>query len=272
MPIEATQPIDDRYLNFGMVSIIMPNYNAARFLNETIESVQAQTYPDWELLFVDDCSTDDSIQKVREFAKKDPRIRVFQNEKNSGAAYSRNFALREAKGKWIAFLDSDDVWLPRKLEEQLTFMAQTGAKFSYTAFERIDEKSESLGTIITGPKKVSRRALFRYDYLGCLTVMYDAKTIGLVQVEESLKNRNDYAIWLKASKFADCFYLDRCLAKYRVRAGSISHSGFKSKLKNQYRLFRVGEKKNAVSAAMCVAQNVFFGVLKKICYQKKTGQ
>ena len=108
--------------DYGLVSIIMPNYNGAKFLTETIESVLAQTYTNWELLFVDDCSTDNSLELIQDY--KDDRIKVLRNEKNSGAAVSRNYALREATGKWIAFLDSDDLWVKDKLQKQLTFMVE----------------------------------------------------------------------------------------------------------------------------------------------------
>ena len=113
-----------------LVSIVMPAYNVGDYIDESIRSVQAQTYTNWELLIVDDCSTDDTVDKIKAFMG-DTRIKVLQNERNSGAAISRNYALREASGKWVAFLDADDVWLPEKLEQQLTFMIQNGYKFCY---------------------------------------------------------------------------------------------------------------------------------------------
>ncbi len=116
-PVQSTVKCD---VDYGLVSIIMPNYNGEKYLKETIESVLLQTYANWELLFVDDCSTDNSLKIVKSYG--DPRIKVFQNDTNSGAAVSRNLALRKAMGKWIAFLDSDDVWFSEKLEKQLAFM------------------------------------------------------------------------------------------------------------------------------------------------------
>ena len=116
-----------------LVSIVMPAYNVGDYIDESIRSVQAQTYTNWELLIVDDCSTDDTVDKIKAFMG-DTRIKVLQNERNSGAAISRNYALREASGKWVAFLDADDVWLPEKLEQQLTFMIQNGYKFCYTDY------------------------------------------------------------------------------------------------------------------------------------------
>lgn len=253
-------------LDYGLVSIIMPNYNCAAYLRETVDSVISQTYKNWELLFVDDCSTDDSLEIINSY--NDERIKVFKNPCNSGAAASRNYALREAKGDWIAFLDSDDIWLENKLEHQLTFMTENGYKFSFTGYVHIDENSKSTGKVVVGPKKVGRRKMYRYNYLGCLTVMYDAKHVGVIQVDERLQSRNDYAMWLKVCHKCDCYYLDEFLSKYRIHSNSLSHSGLKKSLKNQYLLLRLGESKSVVGALYHTAVNIFFGVLKKIFYVK----
>ncbi|MDE7256747.1 MAG: glycosyltransferase, partial [Clostridia bacterium] len=158
----------------GLVSIIMPNYNCEKYIGETVESVLNQTYTNWELLIVDDCSADNSLEIIKGFAEKDARIKVFVNEKSSGAAASRNRAIREAGGKWIAFLDSDDLWTADKLEKQIKFMEDNGYHFSCTDYDHINEQSEPLNVKVTGPKKVNRHKMFNYCYLGCLTVMYDA--------------------------------------------------------------------------------------------------
>lgn len=250
-----------------LVSIIMPNYNGAKYVKETIESVLAQTYQNWEILFVDDCSTDNSLEIVQSF--QEARIRILKNGKNSGAAASRNYALREAKGKWIAFLDSDDIWLPEKLEKQIAFMKENNYAFSYTEYEEIDQKSVSLGKYITGPNKITKRKMFNYCWVGCLTVMYDRETIGLVQIDDRIAKRNDYAIWLKVCPKANCYLLREKLAKYRRREGSISHQSKVSLIKYHYFLFRVGEKKSWVGAWWCTLKNLFYGVIKKIKYVKK---
>lgn len=254
--------------DYGMVSIVMPNYNGQDFLVDSIQSVLAQTYSNWELLFVDDCSTDNSLELVKAF--RDERIRILKNEKNSGAAVSRNYALREATGKWIAFLDSDDLWHPDKLAEQLAFMTENNCHFSYTKYSRIDEFSRPMNVEITGPRVINKRKMFQYDYVGCLTVIYDREHVGLVQVEPSLKNRNDYAIWLKVCKCCDCLLLDKNLAQYRIRKNSLSHSSLKRKLRNQFRLFRYGENMNVFLATWHVLINIFFGVLKKVIFEKST--
>ena len=145
--------------DFGLVSIVMPSYNSEKYIKASIESVLNQTYPKWELLIVDDCSTDKTVEIIKSL--KDERIKFFQNEKNSGAAISRNKALREVKGQWIAFLDSDDLWLPTKLEEQLLFMVESHCSFSFTDYKlSIDGKISNV--IITGPNKVNFKKIKHY--------------------------------------------------------------------------------------------------------------
>lgn len=253
--------------NYGLVSIVMPNYNGSKYLEETVRSVIAQTYQNWELLFVDDCSSDNSLELVRAF--DDDRIRIFQNEKNSGAAVSRNLALRMAKGRWIAFLDSDDLWLPDKLTEQLKFMVSNNYHFSYTPYSQIDESGKPLNVEVTGPRRVNKRKMYRYDYVGCLTVIYDREHVGLIQVEPSLLSRNDYAIWLEVCRYCDCFLFDKNLSRYRIRKNSLSHRGLKRKLHSQFRLFRLGKKMGFIRALWHTLVNMFFGVLKKIIFVKR---
>ena len=180
-----------------LVSIISPSYNCEKFIGKTIDSVLAQTYENWELIIVDDCSTDNTDAVVAKY--NDKRIKYLKNEKNSGAAVSRNKALREAKGRWIAFLDSDDLWLPKKLEKQIHFMESNGYHFSYTNYEEIDEDGNKLDVKVTGPKVISKTGMFNYCWPGCLTVMYDAEAYGLLQIEDIKKN-NDYAMWLKVCR------------------------------------------------------------------------
>lgn len=250
-----------------LVSIIMPNYNCEKYIKESIESVRNQSYTNWELMIVDDHSTDRSVEIISKLQAIDCRIKLFINKENKGAAYSRNLALREAKGKWIAFLDSDDIWLPEKLEKQLRFMQQNDYSFSYTSYEHIDEKSLSLNKRVIGPKKVTKRKMFHYCYLGCLTVMYDAEIMGVLQVADKIGNgRNDYALWLKACKFADCFYLNEILSKYRVRKNSLSHRSLKRLIRYQYELFRYGENFNKLKAFYYTGINLFYGTLKKLFY------
>ncbi|MBQ7931688.1 MAG: glycosyltransferase family 2 protein [Clostridia bacterium] len=253
-------------MNNTLVSIIMPSYNTGRFIRETVESVLAQTYTDWELLIVDDCSTDNTDEVIREYFS-DPRIRYIKNEENSGAAVSRNRALREARGKWIAFLDSDDLWEPEKLEKQIRFMQENGYHFSYTNYIEIDETSVPNGRSVTGPKKITKSGMYNYCWPGCLTVMYDAEKVGLIQIEDIKKN-NDYAMWLKVCRTADCYLLDESLARYRKRSGSISNHGYVKLIRWHYKLYREAEKRNPPVSLVLTVRNLFFGVMKKIIYVK----
>lgn len=251
-----------------LVSIITPSYNTARFITETINCVLAQTYANWEMIIVDDCSTDDTDAVVAGFT--DPRIRYLKNEKNSGAAVSRNRALREAKGKWIAFLDSDDLWEPTKLEKQIGFMERNGYHFSYTNYREVDDDGVSLGTVWTGPKKISKLLMYSFNYMGCLTVMYDREYVGLIQIAD-LKKRNDYAMWVKVAQKCPAYLLDEMLATYRVRsAGSIMNrsKGPLARLKFNYYMWKQGENMNALTALFWTSVNLVFGALKKVIFKQ----
>lgn len=255
-------------MNNELVSIITPTWNCGRWIAETIQSVQTQTYTNWEMLIVDDCSTDNTREIVDRFMADDSRIKYFCNERNSGAAVSRNRALREAKGRWIAFLDSDDLWLPEKLERQIRFMQEYNYTFSYHEYTEISETSEDLGVKVSGPKHITKTGQTNYCWQGCLTVMYDAKTIGLIQIADIKKN-NDYAIWLKTIKKGDCHLLNECLAKYRKRTGSISNHGYVALLKWHYKLFREVENQSPVMSAFNTLRNICFGIYKKLHFIDK---
>lgn len=250
-----------------LVSIITPSYQTGAYIGETIKSVQAQTYANWEMIIVDDCSTDDTDEVVLPFLK-DSRIRYLKNEKNSGAAVSRNRALREAKGRWIAFLDSDDLWTPKKLEKQIAFMEKNHYAFSYTEYEEIDESSSSMGGYVSGPKKITKSGMYGYCWVGCLTVMYDRDVIGLVQIQDIKKN-NDYAMWIQICKKADCYLLKEQLGKYRKRTGSISRHGIMTMVGWHYKLWHEAVGKNAFMSWVYTGVNLVCGFYKKIRYVQK---
>jgi len=253
----------------GLVSIIMPSYNCGGYVDETIKSVQAQSYQNWEIIFMDDCSKDDTIRLVSELRENDERIKLFQNPSNSGAAISRNNALREAKGRWIAFLDSDDIWEPTKLEKQIKFMEENDYAFSYTGYQEIDSDSKPTGVFVSGPKHVLKQGMYNFCWPGCLTVMYDREKIGLIQIKDIKKN-NDYAMWLKVCKKADCYLLDECLAKYRRgRTGSVSSHGIMTMIGWHYKLWHEAEGKNPVASLWYTGVNLAFGFYKKLRYVKK---
>lgn len=247
---------------YGLVSIIMPSYNTAQYIAASVGSVLAQTYTNWELLIVDDCSTDNTDEIVKPFLT-DTRIKYLKNEKNSGAAVTRNRALREAKGQWIAFLDSDDLWQAQKLERQLKFMMENHYDFSYTHYQEIDEQGHPLGRLITGPKHITKWGMYQFCWPGCLTVMYNAQKVGLMQIPDIKKN-NDYALWLEVIKYADCYLLAEDLARYRKRKNSISRHSYFTLLKWHYRLFRQAQKCGVWVSTFLTAQNLCFGIYKKL--------
>ena len=250
-----------------LVSIIMPSYNTGAFIKKTIQSVVNQSYKNWELIIVDDCSTDNTDEAVLPFLN-DRRIRYIKNKKNSGAAVSRNRALREAKGKWIAFLDSDDLWVPEKLEKQIHFMETHNYAFTYTDY-MIQLNGKWLPYVYTGPNVVNRGKMYNYCYFSTITVMYNREKIGLIQIENLRKN-NDYAMWLQAIEKSNCYRLPECMSFYIKHDGSVS-SGNKIKLiKWHYILYKDGLHKNKINSVLLTARNLFFGVIKKIKYREKT--
>ena len=251
----------------GLVSIIMPSWNTGRFIAGSIQSVIDQTYQNWELLIVDDCSTDNTDDVVASF--KDSRIKYFKNVKNSGAALTRNRALREANGEWIAFLDSDDLWEQSKLEKQIGFMNSHGYVFSYHDYEKIDEDDKPLNIYVTGPGVVNKQKMYNYDYIGQLTMMYSAKHFGLIQIKDIKKN-NDYAIRLQLFKKdgTKAYLLRENLAKYRIRKKSISHDKISKKLRSHYKLFRFCDEQPVALAFWYAYWNMWYGLLKKINYER----
>lgn len=251
----------------GKVSIIMPSYNTAVYIKDTIQSVLNQTYKNWELIIVDDCSTDNTDEVVDEI--HDDRIKYLKNEKNSGAAVCRNRALREAKGQWIAFLDSDDLWMTEKLEKQIQFMEKNGYVFSYTNYEEIDVEGNKTGIKVTGPKKITKTQMFNYCWPGCLTVMFDATKVGLVQIE-NIKKNNDYAMWLKVCCKADCYLLDECLGQYRKgRVGSVSTHSIKTMIGWHYKLYHEAEGMGVMKSLVNTGRNLIFGFYKKKRYVRR---
>lgn len=254
--------------DYGLVSIITPTWACADFIAETIKSIQCQTYQNWELLIQDDCSKDNTLEGVKPFMEADKRIKYECNPENSGAAITRNNALRRAKGRWIAFLDSDDLWLPEKLEHQLKFMVENGYAFSYHEYTEMSEDGKDLGVYVSGIKKVSKLAMFMCCWPGCLAVMYDRERIGLVQIKDVRKN-NDTALWLKVVRKAPCYLLKENLARYRRRKVSITPKPLWKRIWAHYPLFHVAEEMNPLMATFWTLMNVVGNGWKKMWYVKK---
>lgn len=211
----------------GLVSVITPTYNCGKFIADTIRSVQAQTYPNWEMIIMDDCSTDDTRDIVGALSRQDSRIKYHCLPANAGAAVARTEAMRLAEGQWMAFLDSDDLWHPEKLQCQLDFMQENGCVFSCTAYEQIDETGKPLGKIVRTVPKTDYNRLLLDCPVGNSTVMYSVEKMGKFEVP-NIRKRNDDALWLQMLKKEPYIWgLPEVLMQYRLRSGSISRNKLK---------------------------------------------
>ena len=209
-----------------LVSVIMPAYNSNEFIALAIESVIAQEYKNWELIIVDDASKDATVNTIRNYIKKEPRIKIFRNQTNHGAGYSRNKAIKEALGEFIAFLDADDLWKPEKLSLQLKFCEENNAKIVFSSYGRIKENGENLNEIIEALPFVNYPKLIRSNYIGNLTGMYNAGKIGKVY-HPDIRKRQDWAMWLEViRKGGTAHGMEESLALYRIRKGSVSENKF----------------------------------------------
>lgn len=250
---------DDRPL----VSVITPSYNCSSFIPETIKTVQDQTYFNWEMIIVDDQSKDDSVSIIKSFEENDSRIRLIPLSKNVGAARARNIALKEAHGKYIAFLDSDDLWLPTKLEEQVTFMQKGNLAFSFTSYSLIDEKGKSLDVEVKAPKEVDYKHLIGNTTIGCLTVMLDKLQIKHIEMPDI--QPEDTALWLLLLRQGYKAYgLPKVLSKYRIVSKSTSRNKFKAAYR-YWKLLRSQEKLNFIKA------NFYFSKYAYNAYNKNRG-
>ena len=222
------------------VSIIVPMYNAEKFIGKAIETVLSQTYENWEMLIMNDVSADNSLAVVNEFAKKDDRIKVVNTEKNMGVVKGRNHLIDLARGKYIAFLDADDYWHSEKLEKQIQFMKEKNASISCTEYTRVRENGEKINEVVI-KSEISYTDMLKNNYLGCLTVMYDVEKVGKRYFKELEKNE-DYVLWLEIVKDVKIIYgLKENLAYYRVLDNSRSSNKVKT-AKVRWEIYRKVEK------------------------------
>jgi len=206
-----------------IISIITPIFNSEKFIEETIKSVKDQGFQLWEMILVDDCSTDSSVSLVSDLANADHRLRVISLSQNSGAAIARNTGIEAARGRYIAFLDSDDAWLPDKLEKQLRFMQENEVAFSCGAYKKFNERGEFLG-IAKPPTEADYKSVLKSPRIGCLTAMYDTHVTGKVYMP-LIRKRQDFGLWLRLLKKVGVVYgIQEPLAEYLVRSDSISAS------------------------------------------------
>lgn len=205
-----------------LVSVIMPSYNCAEYIAHSIESVIKQTYPHWELLITDDCSTDNTVEIVKQYIQKDNRIKLFVLKDNSGAAVARNNSIKEAQGRYIALLDSDDLWLPEKLEKQLAFMQNNGYEFCYSSYIIYNDNGEYM-SIFFCREQETFQSIKKDNRIGCLTVIYDTKKLGKMYMP-LLRKRQDFgANILLLQKCKRAYGIKEPLAIYRMRNNSLSH-------------------------------------------------
>lgn len=239
----------------SLVSIITPLYNSEKYIEETIQSVINQTYNNWEMIIVDDCSKDNGIKIVERYQKLDKRIKLYKNEKNLGGAGTRNIAIEKAKGKYIAFLDSDDLWKKNKLERQISFMENNKYNFSYTKYERIDEKGKKLNLLSKIPQKLDYKFMLKRDPIGCLTAIYNKESLGKIFLP-NIKINQDYALWLEILKKEKYAYgLMENLAFYRVRNNSLSKNKIK-KIKYVYQMYRKYNNQNIFKTVWYLLNNI----------------
>lgn len=243
-----------------LVSIITPSYNSALLIVPTIKSVISQSIGDWEMIIVDDCSCDNSVEVIRSFADQDPRIKLIQLAENSGAAVARNTAIEAASGRYIAFLDSDDAWLPNKLEKQIAFMQENNYPFTFAAYDKVNESDKIFGHVGV-PSKVAYSDLLKSCSIGCLTAIYDTEYFGKVYMP-LIRKRQDLGLWLKLLKKTKYAYgLNETLGLYKVRSDSIS-ANKKSAALFTWRLYRDVEQINLLKSIYYFSNYAVRGLLR----------
>ncbi|PFA05077.1 glycosyltransferase family 2 protein [Bacillus cereus] len=244
-----------------LVSIVTPSYNANSFIEKTIQSVQSQTYKNWEMIIIDDVSKDNTCELIKEESKKDNRIRLIELKENSGAAIARNTGINNARGKYVAFLDSDDLWLPEKLEKQLAFMQNNDIAFSFTGYQIMNQDGTLTDKVVHVPGKINYNGLLKNTIIGCLTVMLDIEKLGKIQMP-NIRTRQDTATWLKILRQGHYAYgLDEVLSKYRKVENSISSNKFKM-AKMNWKLYREIEGLSILKSAWCFGNYALNGVVK----------
>jgi teichuronic acid biosynthesis glycosyltransferase TuaG len=242
------------------VSIIMPAYNCEQFIRYAIESVIAQTYSNWEILIVDDCSTDQTAEIAGTYANKDHRINYISLAENLGAAVARNKAIDFAAGEYIAFLDSDDTWMPTKLEKQISFMKKNGYNFTSTSYNKINEDGKYLGRTIEAKSKSDYEGVLK-TCPGNSTVIYNALKLGKFKIPD-IKKRNDYVMWLRVIKKEKYLYgLKEPLGNHRIRVGAIS-SKKTDLIGYHWKVYRQIEKLSLIKSCYLILYWVFHTAFK----------
>lgn len=246
--------------NYGLVSIIMPAYNSSKYIGQAIESVISQTYKNWELIIVDDDSKDNTLEVIKKYMREDNRIKCISLKKNYGAAHARNIAIENSKGKYLAFLDSDDLWYPEKLEKQISFMEKNNYYFSCTAYQQITDDNKVLKKIIKVKNKYDYNEVLK-NCPGNSTVIYNSHILGKIKAP-NIKRRNDFIMWLRVIKKAEYLYgLNQPLSIYRIRKGSLSKNKIKL-IKYQWKVYREFEKLSYMKSTYLVFYKIIQSLIK----------
>ena len=250
-------------MNEPLVSIITPVYNAEMFLSDTIKSVQNQTYKNWEMLLVDDCSKDNSAQIIKEFQKYDDRIKYIKLEKNSGASVSRNTGIKNAKGRFIAFVDSDDIWKPEKLEVQVKYMLENNLGFTFTSYRYMKEDGELTNKVAKAPSKINYNGLLKNTIIGCSTVVIDTDIVEYFEMP-LVRRGQDTATWLQILRKEKYAYgIDKDLVYYRLVGESLSSNKIIA-LKRTWNTYRNVEKLGLIKSSYVFCFYVFNAIKKWI--------
>ncbi len=252
----------------SLVSIITPCFNSEKYISQAILSVISQTHLNWELLLVDDCSSDATYTIISDFASQDSRIKAFKLDKNSGAGVARNFAIQQAQGNYIAFLDADDLWKPEKLEKQLHYMQTQNISFTFSFYETIDEAGNLRNETITTPLKITYQQLYYCNWIGNLTGIYSVDFYGKIPIS-SIKKRQDWMLWLQIVKQIQiAIPIPESLAYYRVRQDSISASKWKL-IKYNFKVYRDFHQRSFFPACLDTIQFLYVQLFIKPKYKKK---
>jgi len=239
----------------SLVSIITPVYNAKLYITACVESVRAQTYTNFEHILVDDMSTDSSAEIIQNYAKSDPRIRYHRLAQNSGPGVARNKAIEMATGRYIAFLDCDDIWFPEKLQKQIHFMQKKKCPFTFTSYMQMDKSGKYRNKTIMAPKEVSYSSALFKNPIGCLTAVYDTDFYGK-QYMPDIRKRQDYALWLKLLKRSNAYGIQECLAAYRLQKNSVSSNKL-SLIKYEWHIYRKEEKLSFHKSVFYLSSAIF---------------
>ena len=247
-----------------LVSIVVPVYNAARFMDDTIQTVLNQTYQNWELLLVDDCSSDESVKIIKKYQKKDKRIKLFKLSENSGAAIARNTGIDKAKGRYLAFLDADDLWVKNKLELQVAFMQEKNAAFSFTGYEFADENGKPNGKKVHVPQTITYKQALKNTTIWTSTVMLDMQVINKPTIYMPNIGSEDTATWWKILKTISRAYgLNLIMSYYRRTSSSLSANKLTA-LKRTWNLYVKIEQLSLINTLYCFSGYAYNAIRRRV--------